>query len=101
MRQTLRLQKFAAVVGADLVYENDAQGSLVAHVIRHALPAGGVALLVLAQKYRYGVASFGRCLHEAGFEFEEELLPSWLLWPRRPQTPMSLHIAAALRRRPG
>lgn len=54
MRRLLRAQRFGLVMGADVVYEGEAHAKLVANTLRHALPHGGLALLVNARRHRRG-----------------------------------------------
>lgn len=77
MRQLLRAQQFSAVIGADLIYDGGEFCDLVANVVRHALPLGGMALFVLCKWHRKGSAAFGDHMRTAGFEVSESVfIPS-------------------------
>lgn len=54
MRRLVHAQHFGLVIGADVVYEGEAHARLVANTVRHALPQGGLALLVNARRHRRG-----------------------------------------------
>lgn len=77
MQRLLGAQNFAAVIGADLVYEGEPQVRLVADVLRHALPQGGLGLFMNARWHRKVSADvFTQVLRDSGFEVEDAVVPS-------------------------
>jgi hypothetical protein len=66
LRRLLSPQKFAAVVGVELVYSS-AQARLAPIIIQNALPKGGKAIIMNAMFFRDGVEEFGQALERAGF----------------------------------
>mmetsp|Transcript_25908 Transcript_25908/g.72300 ORF Transcript_25908/g.72300 Transcript_25908/m.72300 type:complete len:412 (-) Transcript_25908:102-1337(-) len=73
-KRILAAQRFSAVIGADVVYEEE-HTELVAHVLQHALPSGGVGLFVGGKWHRRGAQVFGSNLRKAGFEVTEGIIP--------------------------
>jgi predicted nicotinamide N-methyase len=74
MRRLLRAQRFSAVIGADLIYDGKEVCELVANVVRHALPLGGMALFVLGKWHRKGSAAFDDYMRKAGFEVSQRAI---------------------------
>eukprot|EP00933_Yihiella_yeosuensis_P063638 TRINITY_DN66852_c0_g1_i1.p1 TRINITY_DN66852_c0_g1~~TRINITY_DN66852_c0_g1_i1.p1 ORF type:complete len:447 (+),score=82.33 TRINITY_DN66852_c0_g1_i1:99-1439(+) len=77
MRRMLAAQRFSAVIGSDLIYE-DWQAELVVNVLKNALPAGGIGIFTNAKKHRKFSEStgLGYCLQqESGFEVVQGLIP--------------------------
>jgi len=71
MRRLLQAQKFSAVIGSDVVYE-ECHTDLLVNVLQCVLPNGGFALLVNAARHRKGIQVFGQKLRQAGHEVIEK-----------------------------
>eukprot|EP00929_Paragymnodinium_shiwhaense_P028902 TRINITY_DN16678_c0_g1_i1.p1 TRINITY_DN16678_c0_g1~~TRINITY_DN16678_c0_g1_i1.p1 ORF type:complete len:411 (-),score=57.28 TRINITY_DN16678_c0_g1_i1:685-1917(-) len=74
MRRLLKAQAFSAVIGSDVIY-NEEKAQLLLQLLPSAMPGGGVAYLVNAGKHREGLTGFAEKLRGAGHDVYESVLP--------------------------